>query len=285
VRFASSGYGDQLAQEYARLLPTVKFQLVRNVQPDPVQSVLRGNVDVAIALADQAYYGDLKDAQAQPRRRRALRAIGVLEVAPLHLLVRPGSRFKDINDLHGRQIGTIVGDFLTEWLLKAFRLSDDVVRIGPFTRSQLSNALTEGSLDDVFAVNKLDALFLVNMYPATLVTDLTRAGARLIPVEGRTLADLSAEYPFVQWISIPAHVYPGQPERIRTIAVPALLVCPSDLDDELVYQLASHLLDAVSQVPLYNSVLRHIAAQDASATPIPLHDGAARYYREYEILQ
>ena len=182
-------------------------------------------------------------------------------------------------------IGTILGDFLTEWVIKAFRLNGAIVPVGPFTRPQLSNALAQGSLDAVFGAHKLDALFLVNMYPATLVEDLTRAGARLIPIEGRTLADLSTEYPFVQWISIPAHVYPGQRERIRTIAVPALLVCRSDLDDELVYQLAAHLLDAVSQVPLYNSVLRHIAAQDASATPIPLHDGAARYYREYEILQ
>jgi TRAP transporter TAXI family solute receptor len=192
---------------------------------------------------------------------------------------------KQIGDLRGRRIGSMLGDFLTDWVLKAFRLNEAIVRIGPFTRPQLSNALAQGSLDALFGLNKLDALFIVNMYPATLVADLTGAGASLIPIQGKTLADLSAEYPFVQWISIPAHVYPGQAERIRTIAVPALLVCRSDLDDELVYRLASHLLDAVSQVPLYNTVLRHIAAQDASATPIPLHDGAARYYREYEVLQ
>jgi TRAP transporter TAXI family solute receptor len=285
VHFSSSGYGDQLAQEYSRLLPDVKFQLVHNLQPDPVQNVLRGKVDLAIALADQAYFGDLKDAQEQPQRVRGLRAIGVLEVAPLHLLVRPGSGLKEITDLRGHLIGTIQGDLLTEWVLKSFRLSDAISRTGPFTRAHLSSAVAEGSLDAVFGVNKLDALFIVNMYPATVVEDLTRAGARLIPVEGRTLADLSAEYPFVQWISIPAHVYPGQNERIRTIAIPALLICRSDFDDEVVYRLAAHLVEAVSQVPLYNSVLRHIAAQDASATPIPLHDGAARYYREYEVLQ
>jgi TRAP transporter TAXI family solute receptor len=285
LRFASSGYGDQLAHEYERLLPNVRFELVHNPQPDATQAILRGELDLAIQLADAAYGEDVKDAQERIHRRRALRAISVLEVAPLHLLVRPQSGVNALSDLRGRRVGTILGDFLTDWVLKAFGLDDAITRIGPFTRSQLSNALAQGSLETVFDVNKLDALFIVNMYPASLVEDLIRAGARLVPIEGRTLADVSAEYPFVQWMSLPAHVYPGQTERLRTIAIPALLVCRSDLDEEMVYSLTAHLLDAVSQAPLYKSVLRHIAVQDASATPIPLHDGAARYYREYEVLQ
>ena len=284
VRLASSGYGDQLAREYGRLLPNVRFELIHNLQTDGVHAVLRGDVDLAIGLADGAYWGDMQDAQQQAQRHRALRAIGVLEVAPLHLLVRPGSGANAISDLRGRQVGTMTGDFLTEWVLKAFGLNDAVTKI-PMTRAQVVTALGQGSIDAVFGANRLDALFVVNMYPATLVADLTRAGARLIPIEGKTLGELSAAYPFVQWISIPAHVYPGQQDRVRTIAVPALLVCRSDLDDELVYELASHLLDAVSLVPLYNSVLRHITIQDASATPIPLHNGAARFFREYEVLQ
>src|SRR5262249_22727558 len=151
-------------------------------------------------------------------------------------------------------------DSITEWVLKALDLNHAIVKV-PVLRPEISGQ----PLKAMFDANALDALFIVNMYPATLVEDAINAGTRLLPVEGEPVTHLSVDYPFVQLLSLPANTYPQQPERIRTIGMPFLFVCRSDLDDDIAYRLAAHLLDAVSRIPMYNSVLRHIAVQDASA--------------------
>jgi TRAP-type uncharacterized transport system substrate-binding protein len=71
-------------------------------------------------------------------------------------------------------------------------------------------------------------------------------------------------------------------QAVHTIGVGSLLVCRSDLDEALVHDLTQRLFEILpalsSQLALGPTDLEH-----APATPIPLHDGAARYYREREL--
>ena len=71
---------------------------------------------------------------------------------------------------------------------------------------------------------------------------------------------------------------------VRTIGVDRLLVCRSDLDDALVHELTRHFIEALPEIfrPLRSSA-RLLDLDSASATPIPLHPGAAQYYREREL--
>jgi TRAP transporter TAXI family solute receptor len=282
LAISRSGFTGQLAREYVRLLPDVTFQAVQSSE-NTLDNIINGDVDLGLTFADTSYVKNI-EVQSQSNPRPALRAIGVLHVAPLHLLVRQGSGINALRDLRGRRVGTMQGDAIAERLLKALGLNGAIVKIGPIPRPELAGPGAE-SISSMLASNKLDALFIVNMYPGTVVEEAIKAGSRLLPIEGPAVTEIAVEYPFVHLISIPANTYPRQDTRIRTIGMPFLLVCRSDLDDDVGYRLAAHLLEAVSRVPLYNSVLRHIAVKDASATPIPLHDGAARYYREFEVLQ
>ena len=286
-----SAYLELLAREYGRLMPDVTFDFVSSppmgtahYMPS-LDRIMKGTTDLAMILADAAFSPNVNNMHARRQLQQAVRAIGVLHVAPLHLLVRPGLEIESLGNLRGRRVGTVVNDNITEWVLEAFGLTDAIVRVGPFPRSRDGNALAQGPLDAVFAANRLDALFITNYYPATLVEDGMRAGLRLTPIEGKGLDTVFVEHPFIDAISIPRGVYPGQEERVRTVAIPIVLACSRELDEDLVYRLTAHLLNAVSQVPLYNTAMRHITVQEASATPIPLHDGAARYYRESEILR
>ena len=83
--------------------------------------------------------------------------------------------------------------------------------------------------------------------------------------------------------SIPADTYPGQHERIHTIGVDTLLVCRSDLSEPLVHDLTKRLFDVLPTIAQRQTSLRLMDIEQAPATPIPLHEGAARYYREREL--
>jgi TRAP-type uncharacterized transport system substrate-binding protein len=63
-----------------------------------------------------------------------------------------------------------------------------------------------------------------------------------------------------------------------------VLVCSSDLDATLVYELTRRLFESLPRMSSYlRTSLRLMDLHEASATPIPLHEGAARYYREREL--
>jgi TRAP-type uncharacterized transport system substrate-binding protein len=62
-----------------------------------------------------------------------------------------------------------------------------------------------------------------------------------------------------------------------------LYVCRRDLGEELAHNVADGLFRALPQLSERIRPLRLVNIETASAVPIPLHEGAARYYREREI--
>ena len=59
-----------------------------------------------------------------------------------------------------------------------------------------------------------------------------------------------------------------------------LLICRADLDETLVYQLTRAFFEALPQLARAHPAAGLIDPELAPATPIPLHPGAARYYKE-----
>ena len=64
-----------------------------------------------------------------------------------------------------------------------------------------------------------------------------------------------------------------------------MLVCSEDLPEDVVYRLTKAFFSALPDLTRIHAAAMLIDAEQAPATPIPLHPGAARYYREREILQ
>ena len=133
---------------------------------------------------------------------------------------------------------------------------------------------------------KIDAMFVLGTYPAESVRAATADGrAYVVPIAGPAADRLRAESGFLHAALVPANTYPGQTASIRTLGIQNVLVCRRDLDDQLVYELTKQFFVALPRLSLLFSSLRLIDVYHASATSIPLHDGAIRFYRERELLR
>ena len=129
----------------------------------------------------------------------------------------------------------------------------------------------------------LDAAFVNAGYPAESIARATAVGARLLPVDGAAVNSLRAEYPFFRETFIPAGTYGGQTVAVRTIGVDNLLLCRADLPESLVYDLTKAFFQVLPDLSSERISLRMMDLGNAPTTPVPLHDGAARYYRELEL--
>ncbi len=273
--------GQRLGAAWSRLLPNTQIDVrasgggVANVE-----EIQQGHADVGFTFADVAYIAYQGRLAGERRAFDRLRGIAVLQWTPVHLVVGPGSSIESVQALRGRRVGLgppRSGTALTATLvLQAFGVDVNTVRTQLLPFEEAEHRLIAG---------ELDAMFDNAVYPAESVLRATRAGARILPLTGGPVQQLSRNYPFLRMTLIPPDTYAGVSSAVHTVGVESLLVCRSDLDEALVYELTKGFFAALPSLSLSQDALRFIDPEQASATPIPLHDGAARYYRERELVQ
>jgi TRAP transporter TAXI family solute receptor len=269
-----------LVAVYRQALPGVVFETEPSTSaPGSVDAIQAGTADVSFAFADHvyvAYVGRL--GTGQPRYDR-LRVIADLGTTPVQLLVRRGLRASSVPELRGLKVSIGLHGNATEitvdLLLRAFgmRLSDLAVE-----------NLSTTEAGERLAAGTLDAAFSNTIYPADALRVATRAGARLVPLTGAPIERLRRDYPFFRVAMIPRYSYPELDYDVLTVGVDSLLICRRDLDERLVYDLTRTFFDALPTLSS-GTALRMMDVERAAAAPIPLHDGAARYYREQEVMR
>jgi len=81
--------------------------------------------------------------------------------------------------------------------------------------------------------------------------------------------------------TIAAGTYPGQKKKVSTIAQPNFLAVNARVDEEHVYQLTKTMFENLGFLQAIHKATKAMAVEKAMAgLPVPLHPGAARYYKE-----
>jgi TRAP transporter TAXI family solute receptor len=271
--------GVALGRAYGAAFPNLRVEVIESPgSVRNVEAIEHGEADIGFAFADVAYvafFGGLGD---MPFAN--LRGIAVLQLNPLHLVVRPGSGIGDVASLRGRRVGVGPpgsGTALTAGLvLRAFGIDPGELQTALLPFNEASARLVDG---------QLDAMFVNASYPAESVSFAAKAGARLIAIEGPAVDRLRHDYPFLRLTAIPSHTYAAHDVPVHTIGVDNLLVCRKDLDEDLVYELTRTFFAALPALVSQQASLSLMDFSQVPATPIPLHEGAARYYRERELFR
>jgi TRAP transporter TAXI family solute receptor len=272
---------EDLVSVYRRSLPDVSFETAPGLSAEAsLESIQQGGADLSFAFADQAYVAFIGRPRSGITPDDRLRAIANLGVTPLQFVVRKGSRIRSVRDLRGATVGVGApgsGTELTvEMLLESYGLPASSIHAEHLSLVEAARGIANGTLD---------AMFSDTIYPAAGITLATTGGGQLIPLTGPPIDHLRRLYQFFKPARLPRTAYPGMHEDVVTIGVDSLLVCRRDLDEELVYQLTKTFFDALPTLSSARTALRFMDADQAAAAPIPLHDGAARYYRERELLR
>ena len=246
-----------------------------------VSAVDSGKGQLGLAQSDVVYLAYRRGIERNQYPHKNLRAIAVLWVNNLYVLVRSDSSFRSIKDLKGRRVGIILpgtsGEFSTRILLSAHDMS--YADVQPIFESTYSLVPKLGS-------GEIDAVFSANPVMLSAARELSeRVPLRLLPIGRTVINQLRGSYPFLRPVTVAANQIPGQSQPTETLGAEWLLVCRSDLSEDLVYQLTRAFFEQLPAMARDHGEAALIDPEQAPAAPIPLHAGAARYYREREILR
>jgi TRAP transporter TAXI family solute receptor len=232
----------------------------------------RGTTDVGIAMADVTYLAFAGQLDESPGAFDHLRGMAVMNLSTLHLIARAKSGVDSVDDLRGMRVALgPVGSataLLAQMLFRAYGVNPSQVRGERLAYPDAADQLVSG---------RLDAAFMTQALQADPLMTAAKGGAQLVDIAGPRVEELRARHPFLKRTLIPAHTYPNQEHAVHTVGVDLLLLCRADLDEDLVYRLlTAYFATRPGSVP-------PIDLDRAPATPIPLHAGAARYYRQREL--
>jgi TRAP transporter TAXI family solute receptor len=285
VRFliGSAGAFNQLGfvQEYARALPNIDLVVVDSTRDTGrLEELQRAEADLVINASQAAFLAYSGQRETTERFDR-LRAIAALGVAPLHLVARSGSGIRSVLDLRGRPVSLGIPNG------EAQRAATAVLNaFGVDLKSVDGKSLSAEAAAAQLADGRVHAMFTVSGYPAEAVRRATTGGrAYLVPIEGPPADRLRAKSGFLFPALVPAGTYPSQAISIRTVGTQNMLVTRRDLDEQIVYELTKQFFAALPKLAALVGTIRQMDVHRASATSIPLHDGAARYYRERELFR
>jgi len=237
-----------------------------------------GQIDLAMIQTDIAYVAYTQGLGDSPRPMQKLRGVGVLYTTPLHLLATASSHIRSITDLRSKRVFAGAAGSQTEFMassvLQALGLSFDDMQLKRIADAEVVRSLQSG---------ELDAVLYRGNDPYPLIQEMLRVpGVSFISMSRNEVETIRAHRPFLHSTSIAAGMYGNQTE-IETIGGDMLLVCRTDLPDELVYWVTRTLFELLPELAAGLPALRQIDPEHIQASPLPLHAGAARFYREREL--
>jgi hypothetical protein len=240
-----------------------------------VDALQNGSADVVFSFADVAYAAYVGGPGDQHQPFTGLRALALLQLLPVQFVVSDRSPVHDVTDLPGRKVIYVGGGTgaPAERILRAYGVDPQSILL------QETRTVDKYIAD--LSSGALDAAFVLSRYPVDNVSGALEKGSHLVPLAGHPIEQLHREYPFYRPMLIAGGAYPKQSLPVRTIGVHSLLLCRVDLDERLVYRLTKALFQSLAEQS--NDLLWSVDLDRAAATPIPLHEGAARYFREREL--
>ena len=247
------------------------------------QDVSTGEVDVAVATSDvvlNAYNGTGKFADIG--KLDNLRVIGAVYTSVLSGVALKSSGLTYIHDLLGKRVAVGPAASATEnATLAAFAAMDitkDNTSIENLGLGDGADSVGDGILDAAFGFAGLPIGGQLNLAATKEIQVLDMTQEEIDKV-------LAGNAAYIQ-TKIPAGTYTGQDNDANTFGVKCLIIVTADMDADLVYDLCKAMNEHTEELAAGNALLKDMTDPSFLCTqmPIPLHDGAQKYYSEQGLI-
>ncbi|MBX3585481.1 MAG: TAXI family TRAP transporter solute-binding subunit [Ramlibacter sp.] len=275
--------GVALSQIYAKAIPGAKATAqVTKASAENLNLLQAGRGELALALADSVSNAWQGDAEAGfPKKLDKLRGLSATYSNYIQIVANADSGIKTLADLKGKRISVGAAKSGTELNARA------VFKAAGLTYADLAKVeyLPFGESVELIKNRQLDATLQSAGLGVASIRDLaTSVKIVVVPVPADVIAKIGDEA--YQAAVIPANTYAGQTADVATAAIPNFLVTHSGVSDELAYQMAKQMYEHIDTLYAAHNAAKVIKRENAvKGMPVPVHPGAARYYKEVGVMK
>jgi TRAP transporter TAXI family solute receptor len=245
-----------------------------------LNTIRAGELDMGVAQSDwqyHAYNGTSKFADQGPNKD--LRAVFSVHAEPFTVVARKDSGIKTFDDLKGKRVNIgnpgsgQRGTMEVVMAAKGWTM-DDFSLVSELKAAEQSQALCD---------NKIDAMIYTVGHPNGSIKEATTScDTVLVNVDGPVIEKLVADNAYYRMAVIPGGMYSGSPDDTKTFGVGATFVSSTNSPSDTVYQVVKAVFENFDSFrklhPAFADLQKEQMVKDGLSAP--LHDGAARYYKE-----
>jgi uncharacterized protein len=247
---------------------------------DNLKLIGSGKPYIALSMADAAQDAARGEDKFKGNKV-AVRTLMVLYPNRMHVVSIEGKGVTKMADLKGKRVSTGSPGSATE--VMAFRIIEaaGLDKDSDMKRERLGVAESVNALKD----GKIDAFFWVGGLPTAAVTDLANTpGTKIRMVDhADVVAKMNQKYGnlYVEDV-IPKETYKGMEADNKQATVMNILVANESMDDKTAYNIVKSIFDKRDDLIAVHKEAANfkLESQKASASPLPYHPGAAKYFAE-----
>ena len=274
--------GVAIGKIYSDKIPNVKTQVqATKASVENLILLQQGRGELAFTLGDSlkaAWEGD-EEAGFKSKLDK-LRVLGAIYPNYIQIVATSDSGIKTLADLKGKSLSVGAPKSGTELNSRAILAAAGMtyknmgkVEYLPFAESVdlMKNRQLNATLQSA-------GLGVASLKDLSTSTDIT-----VVSVPKAVVDKIGP--PFVS-VNIPANTYTGQDKDVPTAAVINYLVTSSAVSDDLAYQMTKLIFESLPELANSHAAGKEIKLETAAAgSPVPLHPGAIRYYKEKGLIK
>jgi TRAP transporter TAXI family solute receptor len=245
-----------------------------------VNTIKAGELDFGFAQSDVQFNATRGIAQFKDSGAFGdLRAVFSVHPEPFTVVARKEANVRAFADFKGKRFnvgnpGSGTRASMEELLAAIGWKMSDFSLASELKADEHGPALCDGKIDGFF--------FAVGHPSANIQDPTTSCGARLVPLTGAAIDKLVSEKPFYAKATIPAGLYPNNPQATETYGVLATVVVSSKTPADTVYQIVKAVFDNFDEFKRLHPALANLTPESMAKDGLtaPLHEGAVRFYKE-----
>jgi TRAP transporter TAXI family solute receptor len=275
--------GVALTQIYGKVLPDAKTSVqATKASAENLNLLQAGRGEVAFSLGDtfnEAWKGNEEAGFKAPLKK--LRTLAAIYPNYIHFLANADAGIKTLADLKGKRVSVGAPKSGTELN------SRDILKAVGMSYKDFAKVEYLGYAESVELIKnrQLDATLLSSGLGVAAVRDLaTSVKIVVIPIPADVVAKIG-EAAYTTGV-IPANTYNGQTADVPTVTVQNYLVTHEGVPAETVYKMTRSMFENLDAMQAAHAAAKAINKETAGkGSPVPLHPGAEKYYREAGLLK
>ncbi len=244
-----------------------------------INTIRAGELEFGVAQSDWQYHAYNGTSKFKDKGKfEKLRAVFSVHPEPVTIIARDDSGAKNITDLKGKRVNIGNPGSGTRGTWEVLEQTLGWKRSDLKIASSMKSAETGAALCD----GKIDAYFWLVGHPSALTQEsLASCASHLVNATTPEIDKLIADKPYYRTASIPAGMYNNK-EDVKTFGVGATFVSSTDVPADVVYVIVKSVFENIDQFRKLHPAFRHLdpKAMIKDSLSAPLHDGAAKYYKE-----
>ena len=244
-----------------------------------INNIKEGEFDFGVAQSDWQFHAFNGSSKYEGNKFDKLRAVFSIHPEPLHIIVGGKTGIMGWDDLKGKRVN--IGNpgsgqrGTTDFLLQEHGVDKSYFKLATeLTSTEQSKALCDGKIDAY--------IYTVGVPNAGVSVATDGCGAKIVDFTTSVAKGLVDARPYYAWATIPSGTYKTTDKDVTTFGVMATFVSSTDVPADVVYEVTRAVFENLDDFRNLHPAFRNLDPKlmIKNGLSAPIHDGAAKYYKE-----